>query len=79
MTNLISLQRYLFLVILPRKNSRKYFAIQFFLCNFALGISKITTMDKNSEKYDLKEFEGEGFVSECLEEFDANVAKVEAE
>ena len=36
-------------------------------------------MDKNSEKYDLKEFEGEGFVSECLEEFDANVAKVEAE
>jgi hypothetical protein len=36
-------------------------------------------MDKNSKKYDLEEFEGEGFVSECLEEFDANVAKVEAE
>lgn len=36
-------------------------------------------MDKNSEKYNLKEFEGEGFVNECLAEFDANVAKVEAE
>ena len=66
-------------MILPRKNSRKYLSIRIFLCNFALEINKITSMDKSSEKYDLKEFEGEGFVSECLEEFDANVAKVEAE
>ena len=58
---------------------RNYLSIRIFLCNFALGINKITSMDKSSEKYDLKEFEGEGFVSECLEEFDANVAKVEAE
>ena len=34
-------------------------------------------MDKNSEKYNLKEFEGKGFVNECLDEFDANVAKKE--
>lgn len=54
-------------------------SIRIFLCNFALGINKITSMDKSSKKYDLEEFEGEGFVSECLEEFDANVAKVEAE
>ena len=54
-------------------------SIRIFLCNFALEINKITSIDKNSKKYDLKEFEGEGFVSECLEEFDANVAKVEAE
>ena len=61
------------------KKSRNNLVVLFFLCNFALRIRKITSMDKNSEKYNLKEFEGEGFVSECLEEFDANVAKVEAE
>ncbi len=36
-------------------------------------------MEKNSEKYDITAFEDEGFVNECLDEFDANVAKVEAE
>ena len=34
-------------------------------------------MEKNSEKYDITAFEDEGFVNECLDEFDANVAKVE--
>ena len=36
-------------------------------------------MEKNSEKYDITAFEDEDFVNECLDEFDANVAKVEAE
>ena len=36
-------------------------------------------MEKNSGKYDITAFEDEGFVNECLDEFDANVAKVEAE
>ena len=36
-------------------------------------------MEKNSGKYDITAFEDEGFVKECLDEFDANVAKVEAE
>ena len=40
---------------------------------------KIMRMEKNSEKYDITAFEDEGFVKECLDEFDANVAKVEAE
>ena len=59
------------------KNSRNNLEVLFFLCNFALRIRKITSMDKNSEKYNLKEFEGKGFVNECLDEFDTNVAKIE--
>ena len=33
-------------------------------------------MEKNSGKYDITAFENEGFVNECLDEFDANVAKI---
>ena len=36
-------------------------------------------MEKKSEKYDITAFEDEGFVKECLDDFNANIAKVEAE
>lgn len=34
-------------------------------------------MEKSSEKYDITAFEDEGFVNECLDDFDANVEKIE--
>ena len=33
------------------------------------------SMDKDSVNYDIQDFEGEGFVKEYLNEFEANVAK----
>lgn len=37
----------------------------------------IFDMDTAPKKYDITSFEDEGFVQECLEAFDENVAKIE--
>ena len=34
-------------------------------------------MEKSSEKYDITAFEDEGFVKEYLDDFEANVEKIE--
>lgn len=48
------------------------------LITFAVITTKfICDMENLQKKYDITSFEDEGFVQECLEEFDENVANID--